>query len=235
MKKNNTLLLAAGLTTAYLLLRKKPQEPDQYKPVLEPLRRPERPTTETVGNLEDEMRLWDERAHDELGRALKQASGIYRRVLVAEKDEYGLDTDPFDGLYTYYAVVGSKKSVAKNALYDMKNYDLSEQPGAMDVIRIFQKYSGLDYPFVNGCGNIRYNNSLLARDNDGYGEDEMYAVKLKDLKGDVYFKLRPTDTAPVWVKDEYDRSERKYLCHKFDGNGERYIKGDTVVYAGFYF
>lgn len=86
---------------------------------------------------------------------------------------------------------------------------------------------------VSGVG-IVYHNSLLARDNDGYGEDEMHPIKLKDLK-DRFFKLRPTDSAPVWAKIEYDRSERKYYCEKYDGNGEKWLKGDTIVWAGFYF
>lgn len=84
-----------------------------------------------------------------------------------------------------------------------------------------------------GVGVV-YHNSALAKDNDGNGTDEMFPVKLKDLK-DGFFKLRPTDSAPVWIKREYDRSERKYYCEKYDGHGEKYLKGDTVVYAGFYF
>lgn len=32
----------------------------------------------------------------------------------------------------------------------------------------------------------------------------------------TYFKLKPTDTAPVWVRDHYDKSSKTYACHKYD-------------------
>ena len=31
----------------------------------------------------------------------------------------------------------------------------------------------------------------------------------------TYFKLKPTDTAPVWVRDHYDKSSKTYACHKY--------------------
>ena len=30
----------------------------------------------------------------------------------------------------------------------------------------------------------------------------------------TYFKLRPTETAPVWVRGEYDKASKTYSCYK---------------------
>jgi len=90
---------------------------------------------------------------------------------------------------------------------------------------------------VSGCrriGNIPFYNSALAMENDGNGDDEFTTMLLSDVK-DKYFKLKPTDSAPVWVKGDYDRSLRAYECYTFDGDRERYISGKTIVYAGFWF
>ena len=41
----------------------------------------------------------------------------------------------------------------------------------------------------------------------------------------TYFKLKPTDTAPVWVRDHYDKSSKTYACHKYDdSNHEKFLK-----------
>lgn len=42
----------------------------------------------------------------------------------------------------------------------------------------------------------------------------------------TYFKLKPTDTAPVWVRDHYDKLSKTYACHKYDdSNHEKFLKG----------
>lgn len=69
----------------------------------------------------------------------------------------------------------------------------------------------------------------------------MEAKALKDIKKGEYFTLKPygenTKDSQVYVKGEYDRSEKKFECQKFLdiwGNG-RMIKGTTIVYVGFTF
>ena len=50
-------------------------------------------------------------------------------------------------------------------------------------------------------------------------------------RGDL-FRLAGNDDAPVWVRDEYDRSERKYLCYKWDDvNHWTYMRSARGVYA----
>lgn len=67
----------------------------------------------------------------------------------------------------------------------------------------------------------------------------MEAKKIKDLKAGEWFTLKPIDEpkeTQVYIKGEYDRSERKYECGKWcDISYGRYFKGDKVVYVGFTF
>lgn len=61
-------------------------------------------------------------------------------------------------------------------------------------------------------------------------------MKLKDLKTGVFFRLKNSDTAPVWVKGGYVRSERKYSTYKFDDvNYERLMSPDKEVITEFEF
>lgn len=68
----------------------------------------------------------------------------------------------------------------------------------------------------------------------------MKAVVLKNLKHDCYFTLYPIESpkdTQVYVKGDYDRSSKKYICKKWTdilGSG-RLIDGNTVVFIDFYF
>ncbi|BBL00418.1 hypothetical protein A3BBH6_06540 [Alistipes onderdonkii subsp. vulgaris] len=59
---------------------------------------------------------------------------------------------------------------------------------------------------------------------------------IKDLKRGEFFRLTPSDTAPVWVRGEYIRAAKKYSTHRFDDvSHERLLRGDRVVWVGFTF
>lgn len=61
-------------------------------------------------------------------------------------------------------------------------------------------------------------------------------MKLKELKKGDYFKLKDSETAPVWVKGDYVRSEKKYSTYKFeDINHERFVSGEKEVITNFDF
>lgn len=68
----------------------------------------------------------------------------------------------------------------------------------------------------------------------------MTKIALKDIKKGTYFTLKPIEEpkdSQVYVKGDYDRSEKKFECQKFTdiwGNG-RFIKGTTEVYIDFTF
>lgn len=66
---------------------------------------------------------------------------------------------------------------------------------------------------------------------------------VKDLKKGEYFTLKDYESLcgcvkenQVYIRDDYDRTEKKYLCGKFiDISYSRYLKGDTIVYTDFTF
>lgn len=64
-------------------------------------------------------------------------------------------------------------------------------------------------------------------------------MKLKDLKQGDWFTLKPIEEpteSQVYIRGEYDRTERKYVCGKFsDISFSRSLKGDTTVYTEFTF
>lgn len=63
--------------------------------------------------------------------------------------------------------------------------------------------------------------------------------KLKDLKKGEYFTLKPIAfpaESQVYVRDEYDRSEKKYWVYKWsDVNAGRFMKGTKEVFTDFTF
>ena len=60
----------------------------------------------------------------------------------------------------------------------------------------------------------------------------MQKIELRKLGSGDLFRLAGNDDAPVWVRDEYDRSERKYLCYKWDDvNHWSYMRSSRGVYA----
>lgn len=64
-------------------------------------------------------------------------------------------------------------------------------------------------------------------------------MTLKDLKIGEYFTLKhiknPTEKQ-VFIRGEYDRTEKKYECGRFDDiSYTRYLSGKTEVYTDFTF
>ena len=58
-------------------------------------------------------------------------------------------------------------------------------------------------------------------------------TELKDLSNGDFFQLKP-NAKKVWVKGEYDRSQKKYSCINAENiNDERFFKADQVVWLGF--
>lgn len=42
----------------------------------------------------------------------------------------------------------------------------------------------------------------------------MDKTTLKQLKPGTLFRLKDSESSPVWVRDHYDRSSKTYACHK---------------------
>ena len=67
----------------------------------------------------------------------------------------------------------------------------------------------------------------------------MRAVKVRDLKLGEWFTVKPIDEpkeTQVYVREGYDRTDKKYYCSKWcDIGSYRGFKGDKVVYTDFIF
>lgn len=64
-------------------------------------------------------------------------------------------------------------------------------------------------------------------------------MKIRELKKGDFFTIKAIDEpreSQVYVRGEYDRSEKKYSCYKFsDVCSERLFKGDKEVFVDFTF
>lgn len=61
-------------------------------------------------------------------------------------------------------------------------------------------------------------------------------IPISKLKKGEYFRLKDSETAPVWVRGEYIPEVKRYSTHKFDDtNHEMLRKGTAQVYVGFIF
>lgn len=82
---------------------------------------------------------------------------------------------------------------------------------------------------------VTYHNRFLAGENDENGVDTMRAIPLRYVKKGDYFKLKPTDTAPVWIKDDYDKTDKKFWAYKYVGTTFKQFSGSVIVYVDFWF
>ena len=64
-------------------------------------------------------------------------------------------------------------------------------------------------------------------------------MTVKDLKKGEFFTLKPVPyptEKQVYIRDDFDRSEKKYLVIRFDDcSSSRLLKRDTPVYTDFIF
>ena len=67
----------------------------------------------------------------------------------------------------------------------------------------------------------------------------MVAIKLSELKKGDFFTRKPCEypsDKQVLIRDDYDRSSKKFSCIHFDDIcNEIFLKGATVVYTDFTF
>lgn len=64
-------------------------------------------------------------------------------------------------------------------------------------------------------------------------------MKIRELKKGEFFTRKPIaepKESQVWIRGDYDRSEGKYECVRFDdANRFAYLKGDTEVFTDLVF
>ena len=63
-------------------------------------------------------------------------------------------------------------------------------------------------------------------------QDIMKKIELKKIKFGGLVRLSCSEDAPVWIRDEYDRREGRYICYKWDDvNYWTYMRSARGVYA----
>lgn len=64
-------------------------------------------------------------------------------------------------------------------------------------------------------------------------------MKIRELKKGEFFTRKPIaepKESQVWIRGDFDRSEGKYECVRFDdANRFAYLKGDTEVFTDLVF
>ena len=71
---------------------------------------------------------------------------------------------------------------------------------------------------------------------DKYADDEHKPTGMGEMKKGEFFKLSNKPNGKVYVKGEYDKSEKAYWCYEYyDVNSGRYFKKGKTVYTGFTF
>lgn len=64
-------------------------------------------------------------------------------------------------------------------------------------------------------------------------------MKIKELKKGEFFTLKPLEyptEKQVYIRGEYDRTEKKYECIRFDDiSSTRYFAGSKEIYTDFIF
>ena len=65
---------------------------------------------------------------------------------------------------------------------------------------------------------------------------KMKVATIKQIKQGEFFKLQPTDSAPVWVRGYYCREDKTFEAYKYDNtNHEGFFKGTKRVFVDFEF
>ena len=64
----------------------------------------------------------------------------------------------------------------------------------------------------------------------------MKETTIKQIKQGEFFKLQPTESAPVWVRGYYCREDKTVEAYKWDDtNHEGFFKGTKKVFVDFEF
>ena len=64
----------------------------------------------------------------------------------------------------------------------------------------------------------------------------MKETTIKQIKQGEFFKLQPTESAPVWVRGYYCREDKTFEAYKWDDtNHEAFFKGTKRVFVDFEF
>lgn len=75
-------------------------------------------------SLEDEMKIWQERANDEFCQILKKIERIFIDMFGEHESEYGIKYSALSDIISYYVGNGNRKYTANNIYRTLENYDM---------------------------------------------------------------------------------------------------------------
>ena len=90
--------------------------------------------------LEEEMKLWDERANDEVGKLIDFAYKETKDIIYSYTDEFGIEHNPIKSVLAIYELDGNVKCSIielKNILhnYDICNFDNVEYSNNVELTK----------------------------------------------------------------------------------------------------
>lgn len=86
-------------------------------------------TTKTISKkltIDEEMKVWEERANDEFGQTLNEINKKAFGEWFNEDDEEGIISTPISHYITAYALDGDRKYTARMVLSVIEEYDMME-------------------------------------------------------------------------------------------------------------
>lgn len=136
----------------------------------------------------------------------------------------------------------------KKTIHEL-NKEHQERTGKiLDDLGIFWAFSNEQFKekaqegvvYVSGGWFSFYSRVLNSIQDYEYGNKpfKAYQKTIRELKVGELFKLKDTDTSPVWQRGEYVREEnlKKFCCTKYnDINHSKNFDGKQVVYVDFTF
>ncbi len=76
--------------------------------------------------IEQEMKLWQDRANDEFGTCLKNIEKASMKYFGCEEDEFGIRSTPLSYLITAYSLDGDRKYTARVIIATLTEWDVLE-------------------------------------------------------------------------------------------------------------
>lgn len=74
--------------------------------------------------LEEEMKLWEERENDEVGKLINFACNETKDILYSYKDEFGIEHNPIKSVLDIYELCGNAKNSIGELKHILRNYDI---------------------------------------------------------------------------------------------------------------
>ena len=85
-------------------------------------------------NLDEKMKLWEERANDEFGKILQSIKELTKDYFYAEEDEYGNYVTPISNYITAYALDGNRKYTVSSIKNILENWDILGNDEGIDSL-----------------------------------------------------------------------------------------------------